>query len=94
MVVAATVRGVGVLALLVAFGVNCDPVPAEGPTVREPVTPKSIDGPAGNLKPAPQWKPGDPVRVRPDLKTSSPPRVSEPGAPKAKSDSPPPPERK
>jgi hypothetical protein len=55
---------------------------AQGPIVREPVSPKSSDAPPQELTPAPQWKPGDPVQVRPDLKSSSQPRVSDPVTPK------------
>jgi hypothetical protein len=59
----------------------------QGPIVREPVAPQSSDAPAQELTPAPQWKPGDPVRVRPDLKTSAQPRVSEPVTPKVQEES-------
>ena len=43
----------------------------KGPVVREPVKPKSSDVPPQDLTPAPQWKPGDPVRVKPRSKDSS-----------------------
>jgi len=58
--------------------------PAQGPIVRDPVSPKSSDAPAQELTPAPQWKPGDPVQVRPDLKSSSQPGVSDPVTPNVK----------
>src|SRR5215831_7547595 len=72
---------------LLAFSfAACKPISAsrdetgavQGPIVREPVAPQSSDTPVQELTPAPQWKPGEPVRVRPDLKTSAQPRVSEP----------------
>jgi len=46
--------------------------------VSDPVSPKSSDTPAQELTPAPQWKPGDPVQVRPDLRETPPPPSSEP----------------
>jgi hypothetical protein len=61
--------------------------PVQGPIVREPVAPKSSDTPVQELTPAPQWKPGEPIRVRPDLKTSAQPRVSEPVTPKVQEES-------
>src|SRR6266571_697174 len=61
--------------------------PAQHPIVHDPVSPKSSDAPAQELTPAPQWKPGDPVQVRPDLKSSSQPSVSEPVTPKVKEES-------
>ena len=55
-----------------------------GPTVRGAVAPKTSAPPKEQLTPAPQWKPGDPVRVRPDLKSSTEPKVSEPVKPKVR----------
>jgi hypothetical protein len=76
------------LSFSVPISVNCgEATPAQGPIVREPVSPKSRNAPVQELTPAPQWKPGDPVQVRPDLKSSSPPRVSDPVAPKVKEES-------
>ena len=67
---------------------NCDEAaPAQAPIVREPVSPKSSDAPVQELTPAPQWKPGDPVQVRPDLRSSAQPRVSDPVTPKVKEES-------
>ncbi len=50
---------------------DCDKEPSvKGPVVHGPVTPQSSDAPAPGQAPAPKWKPGDRVRVRPDLKKS------------------------
>jgi hypothetical protein len=76
------------LSFSVPISANCgEATPAQGPVVREPVSPKSRDAPVQELTPAPQWKPGDPVQVRPDLKSSSQPRVSDPVTPKVKEES-------
>jgi hypothetical protein len=76
------------LSFSVPISVNCgEATPTQGPIVREPVSPKSRDAPVHELTPAPQWKPGDPVQVRPDLKSSSQPRVSDPVTPKVKEES-------
>jgi hypothetical protein len=61
--------------ILASYG---EAAPAQGPIVRDPVSPKSSDTPAQELTPAPQWKPGDPVQVRPDLRETPPPPSSEP----------------
>lgn len=64
---------------------NADEEPSvKGPVVREPVKPKSSDVPMQGLPQAPKWKPGDPVRVMPDLKSSTKPKVGEPVKPKVK----------
>ncbi len=48
--------------------------PGAGPVIRQPVAPQSREAPRDkDLTPAPTWKEGDPVRVRPDLRESSPP---------------------
>ncbi len=62
-----------------------DGVPAvRGPVVRDPVPPKSSEGsPQGSIA-APKWQPGDPVRVMPDLKSSSKPNVSNPVTPRVR----------
>jgi len=50
--------------------------PGAGPVVRRPVAPQSREAPQDkDLTPAPTWKEGDPVRVRPDLRESSPPSL-------------------
>ncbi|HET8549960.1 MAG TPA: hypothetical protein VFL57_18245 [Bryobacteraceae bacterium] len=53
----------------------------KGPVVRDAVTPGTSETPRDRSQAAPQWKEGDPVRVRPDLKTSPAPRVSDPVKP-------------
>jgi hypothetical protein len=76
--------GSSITALVLSLSL-CEPVsascveaePTQGPIVRNPVSPKSSDTPVQEMMPAPQWKPGDPVQVRPDLKSSSQPRVSD-----------------
>jgi len=89
------------LVLFLSLSANCnEPSPTQGPILREAVPPKSVDAPAQTRTPAPQWKPGDPVRVRPDLKSSSQPRVSDSVTPKVQDEnlknapiiSPPPPD--
>jgi hypothetical protein len=40
----------------------------KGPVVHEPVKPAESSLPVEELPHAPEWKPGDPVRVRPDLR--------------------------
>jgi hypothetical protein len=46
------------------------------------------DRPARELEPAPQWKPGEKVRVMPDLKRSAGSKENTPTKPKAGSASP------
>ena len=59
----------------------------KGPAVREPVKPKSSDAPAQGLIPAPQWKPGDPIRVKRQPKNGlDQPQVKEPAKDNDKKD--------
>ena len=64
------------LALCVSLGMHASAVNAQTgpsispPRVSEPVAPKTTDAPPTDLTPAPKWKEGEPVRVRPDLKQS------------------------
>ena len=65
----------------------CEEGPAvKGPVVREPVKPKSSDAPAQGLIPAPQWKPGDPIRVKRQPQGSNQPPVKEPAKDNDKKD--------
>jgi hypothetical protein len=66
---------------------SCEEGPAvKGPAVREPVKPKSSDAPAQDLIPAPQWKPGDPIRLKRQPKGSNQPPVKEPAKDNDKKD--------
>jgi hypothetical protein len=66
----------------VSSRVECDEEPSvKGPVVHRSVTPQSSDAPARGQAPAPQWKPGEPVRVSPDLKESPQPGEEEVGKP-------------
>ncbi len=64
------------LALCVSLGMHASTPNAQTgpsispPRVSEPVAPKTTDAPATDLTPAPKWKEGEPVHVRPDLKQS------------------------
>lgn len=83
-------RGLFLCSVCLATGLAGPPTVAcdkeadvKGPVVRTPAAVGQTDASATSRAPAPKWKPGDPVTVKPDLKTDAPPASeSEPTSPK------------